>query len=89
MWSIIILFTISGAATSFILGSRLWALYERSRWVAAVLFTGFFACLAPGWVLTWGAGLEPDQLRIFFNVSTYIGSFIEQNGYEEMDWRFC
>lgn len=90
-WFWIILCTLTVTTVSFVLGSRVWAIYERDRRVLAGLLVGFMACFVPSWTLTFLAGvrgsLDADQLRVWGNVWLYMGGILMQDGLDGLDWR--
>lgn len=88
-WVWLILCTLSAVNVSFVLGMRLWALYERSRRVLVALGVGFLCCFVPAWTLTFKAGtgsLDSAELRIFGNVYAYIMGVVVQDGPEALNW---
>ncbi|KAG8926576.1 hypothetical protein FRC00_002776 [Tulasnella sp. 408] len=90
-WFWIILCTLTVTTVSFVLGSRVWAIYERDRRVLVALIAGFLACFVPAWTLTFLAGirgsLDEDEIRVFGNVWYYIGGILMQDGLDGLDWR--
>ncbi|KAG8923282.1 hypothetical protein FRC00_006439 [Tulasnella sp. 408] len=89
-WVFTVQAALAAITISSILAARLWALYERDRRVLIILILGFVACFVPGWILTFRSGpssIDPNDLRIFGNVLTYIGGVAMQEGYDALDWR--
>ncbi|KAG9040326.1 hypothetical protein FS837_000779 [Tulasnella sp. UAMH 9824] len=90
-WFWIILCTLTVTTVSFVLGSRVWAIYERDRRVLIALLAGFLACFVPSWTLTfiWGTrGIyDEDEIRVFGSVWYYIGGVVMQDGLDALDWR--
>ncbi|KAG8945224.1 hypothetical protein FRC04_001130 [Tulasnella sp. 424] len=80
---------LSAVNVSFVLGTRLWALYERSRRVLIALGVGFLGCFVPAWTLTYNPGtnsIDSTELRIFSNVYAYATGVVVQGGPEALNW---
>ncbi|KAG9019059.1 hypothetical protein FRB90_006802 [Tulasnella sp. 427] len=82
-WFWIILCTLTVSTVSFVLGSRVWAIYERDRRVLFGLLVWFMACFVPSWTLTFLAGVrggyDEDEIRVFTNVWQYIGGIVSSS----------
>ncbi|KAG8917606.1 hypothetical protein FRC01_002334 [Tulasnella sp. 417] len=90
-WFWIIFCTLTVATASFVLGSRLWAIYERDRKALYAIIAGFLACFVPAWTLTFldgtRGGFDADELRVFGSVWLYTGGILMQDGLDGLDWR--
>ncbi|KAG9045382.1 hypothetical protein FS837_006419 [Tulasnella sp. UAMH 9824] len=88
-WVWLILCTLSATNVSFVLGVRLWALYERDRLVLALLGVGFLGCFVPAWTLTFKTAttsFDPDEFRTLNNVYAYSMGVVIEDGPQALNW---
>lgn len=81
--------TLSATNVSFVLGVRLWALYERSRPALTLLMVGFLGCFVPAWTLTFKTATTSfysHELRTFSNVYAYAMGVIIEDGPQALNW---